>query len=95
VGLERGLLSLVRINEELLERKVAVSVYKTEINDRGGSAAMTTRHPSNHKFGTKFRRQLAVAQSVQFACGLKATELVFNGEKFVGDQGVDRRITLM
>jgi hypothetical protein len=35
----------VRINEELLERKVAVPVQKTEINDRGGSAALTTRTP--------------------------------------------------
>jgi hypothetical protein len=32
--------ALVRINEELLERKVAVPVYKTEINDRSGSAAL-------------------------------------------------------
>jgi hypothetical protein len=37
VGLERGTLSLVRIIEELLERKVAAPVYKTEINDRGDS----------------------------------------------------------
>jgi hypothetical protein len=49
VGLERGPLSLVRINEELLERKVAAPVYKTEINDRGGSAALTRRHPSIRK----------------------------------------------
>jgi hypothetical protein len=28
----------VRINEELPEREVAALVYKTEINDRGGSA---------------------------------------------------------
>jgi hypothetical protein len=27
--------------------------------------------------GTKFRRQVTVAQSVQFACGLRATEFVF------------------
>jgi hypothetical protein len=45
VGLERGSLSLVRINEELLERKVAAPVEKIEINDRGGSAALTMRHP--------------------------------------------------
>jgi hypothetical protein len=32
----------MRINEELLEREVAASVYKTEIHDRGGSAALTT-----------------------------------------------------
>jgi hypothetical protein len=36
--------ALVRINKELLELEVAVPVYKTEINDRGGSAALTTRH---------------------------------------------------
>jgi hypothetical protein len=46
VGLEWGPLSLVRINEELLQRKVAAPVYKTEINDRGGSVAMTMPHPS-------------------------------------------------
>jgi hypothetical protein len=39
----------VRINEELLERKVAAPVSKTEINDRGGSSALNTRHPSIHK----------------------------------------------
>jgi hypothetical protein len=34
------------INEELLERKVAAPVYKTEINGHGGSAALTMRHLS-------------------------------------------------
>jgi hypothetical protein len=52
----------VRINEELLERKVAAPVKKTEINGCRGSAALTTRHPSlSAKVGTKFRRQVAVA----------------------------------
>jgi hypothetical protein len=37
VGLERGPLSLVRIIEELLERKVAALVWKPEINGRGNS----------------------------------------------------------
>jgi hypothetical protein len=37
VGLERGPLSNVRIIEELLGRKVAAPVYKTEINGRGES----------------------------------------------------------
>jgi hypothetical protein len=37
VGLERGPLSLVRITEELLERKVAAPVQKTEINGREDS----------------------------------------------------------
>jgi hypothetical protein len=41
--------ALMRINGELLERKVAAPVYKTEINDRGVSAALTTRHPSIRK----------------------------------------------
>jgi hypothetical protein len=41
VGLERGPLSLMRIIEELLERKVAAPVLKTEINDRRDSL----RHP--------------------------------------------------
>jgi hypothetical protein len=37
VELERGSLSLVRITDELLERKVAAPVQKTEINSRGDS----------------------------------------------------------
>jgi hypothetical protein len=41
--------SLVRINEELLEREVAAPVEKTEIDDLGGSAALTTRHPTIHR----------------------------------------------
>jgi hypothetical protein len=32
--------------------------------------------PLSAKVGTKFRQQVAVAQSVQFVCGLKATEFV-------------------
>jgi hypothetical protein len=39
----------VRINEELLEKKVKAPVWKTEINGRGRSAAVTMRYPSNHK----------------------------------------------
>ena len=35
VGLERGPFSLVRSIEELLEKKVAAPVQKTEINGRG------------------------------------------------------------
>jgi hypothetical protein len=48
MGLERGPFSLVSINEELLEKKVAAPVKKTEINGRVGSAALTTRRPSIH-----------------------------------------------
>jgi hypothetical protein len=62
VGLERGPLSLVRINEELLERKLLAPVQKTEISDRGGSAALTRDIPLSAKVGTKL--QVAVAQSV-------------------------------
>jgi hypothetical protein len=35
LSLERGLLSLMRINEELLDRKVAAPGSKTEINGHG------------------------------------------------------------
>jgi hypothetical protein len=37
MGLERGPPSLVRIIEELFEKKVAAPVQKTEINGRGNS----------------------------------------------------------
>jgi hypothetical protein len=55
VIMERGLLSLVRINEELLEREVAAPVSKTEINGRGDSAALTRDKPLSAKGGTKIR----------------------------------------
>jgi hypothetical protein len=41
--------ALVRVNEELLERKVAAPFYKTEINDRRESAVLITGHPSIHR----------------------------------------------
>jgi hypothetical protein len=41
-----------------LKEKVAAPVYKTEINDR------EYPHRSIRKFGTKFRQQVAGAQSV-------------------------------
>jgi hypothetical protein len=59
-----------------LKNKVAAPVYKTEINGRGVSAALTTRHPSIRRIGIKIGRQIVVVQSVEFACGLKATEFV-------------------
>jgi hypothetical protein len=46
VGPEWGPFSLMRKYEELLERKVVAPVLETEINDREGSAVLTTRHPS-------------------------------------------------
>jgi hypothetical protein len=39
----------MRINEKLLERKVAAPVWKTQINHREGSAVLTTRYPSVRK----------------------------------------------
>jgi hypothetical protein len=41
VGLEWVPLSLVSINEKLLERKVAAPFYKTEINGHGVSTVLT------------------------------------------------------
>jgi hypothetical protein len=63
VGLERGPLSLVSPTEELLDRKVAAPVYKTE------NTAVGIRH-ANHvapfirKSWQSFRQQAAVARSV-------------------------------
>jgi hypothetical protein len=63
VGLERGPLSLVSTTEELLDRKVAAPVYKTE------NTAVGIRHadhvaPSIRKSWQSLRRQVAVARSV-------------------------------
>jgi hypothetical protein len=70
----------VSVNEELLTENVAAPVKNTEINDRRGSAALTKRHPLSAKVGTKFRREVAVGQSVYFACRLRATESVCESE---------------
>jgi hypothetical protein len=48
MGLERGSLSLSKI-EELLERKSSGSDLENRNYGRRGSAALTTRHPSIHK----------------------------------------------
>jgi hypothetical protein len=63
VGLERGPLSLVSTTEEILDRKVAVPVYKIE------NTAIGIRHadhvaPSIRKSWQSLRRQAAVARSV-------------------------------
>jgi hypothetical protein len=57
----------VRIWEELLERELAAPEFR-----RADHA--TPLYPQ--RVGTTFRRQVAVAQPVWFACGLKATEFV-------------------
>jgi hypothetical protein len=74
VGLERGPLSLVSTTEELLDRKVAAPVYKTENTD------VEIRHadhvaPFIRKSWQSLRRQEAVARSVQFARGLRPWSL--------------------
>jgi hypothetical protein len=63
VGLERGPLSLVSTTEELLDRKIADPVKKTE------NTAVGIRHadhviPSIRKRWQSLRRQAAVARSV-------------------------------
>jgi hypothetical protein len=63
VGLERGPLSLMSTTEELLDRKVAAPVKKTE------NTAVGIRHadhmaPSIRKSWQSLRRQAAVARSV-------------------------------
>jgi hypothetical protein len=63
MGLERGPISLVSTTEELLDRKVAAPVYKTE------NTAVGIRHadhlaPYIRKKLASLRRQAAVAWSV-------------------------------
>jgi hypothetical protein len=63
VGLERGPLGLVSTTEELLDRKVAAPVYKTE------NTVVGIRHadhvaPSIRKSWQPLRREAAVARSV-------------------------------
>jgi hypothetical protein len=63
VGLERGPLSLVSTTEELLDRKVATPVYKTE-NTAAGIRHADRVAPFIRKSWQSLRRQAAVAQSV-------------------------------
>jgi hypothetical protein len=63
MGLERGAFSLVSTTEELLDRKVAAPVWKTE------NTAVGIRHadyvaPLIRKSWQSLRRQAAVARSV-------------------------------
>jgi hypothetical protein len=59
-----------------MKTSVNIAAYILDrINDRGGSVALTTRHPLSAKVWHQLRRQTAVARS--FACGVKATEFSF------------------
>jgi hypothetical protein len=61
VGLERGPLSLVSTTEELLDRKVAAPVYKTE-NTAVGIRRADHVAPFIRKSWQSLRRQAAVAR---------------------------------
>jgi methyl coenzyme M reductase subunit C-like uncharacterized protein (methanogenesis marker protein 7) len=74
VGLERGPLSLVSTIEELLGRKVAAAVKKSEITVVGFRHA-DHMAPSISKSWNYLRRQAAVARSVWFARGLRPRNL--------------------
>jgi hypothetical protein len=63
VGLERGPLSFVSTTEELLDRKVATPVYKTENTAVGIRRADHVAH-SIRKSWQLLRRQVAVARLV-------------------------------
>jgi hypothetical protein len=73
----------VRINEELLERKLAAPVSKTEINYRRGSAALTTRHHSTHKSWHKFLHELEVILRTDNIDICLISETHFTEESFI------------
>jgi hypothetical protein len=64
VGLERGPLSLVSTTEELLDRKVAAPVQKTE-NTTVGIRHAHNVVPSNHKSWQSLLRQGAIARGLR------------------------------
>jgi hypothetical protein len=80
VGLERGALSLVSTTEELLDRKIAAPVLKTE-KYAGGIRHADHVAPYIRTCWQSLRRQAAVARSVYFARGLRPWSLVFFRDK--------------
>jgi hypothetical protein len=61
--------------------KVAPPIYKTEIKGGGEPPRWPRDIPLSAKLGTKIRRPATVAQSVEFVCGIKATELIADIKK--------------
>jgi hypothetical protein len=97
VGLDRGPLSLVSTTEELLDRKVAASVNKTERIRPEGSVRLTTWHPLSAQVGNHFadkRRSLgrysSLADSdhgVFFSFLESHNERSFQGPRDIRNQG--------
>jgi hypothetical protein len=71
VGLERGPFSFVRIIEELLERKVAARVQKTEINGREESLRWPRDTPYPLKLALTSAKSGGRSLGIVRACGLK------------------------
>jgi hypothetical protein len=76
VGLERGPLSLVSTNEELLERKDSGSGLENRDYGRRGSAALIMRHPS-------IRKKLALTSSTSGGCSVGIVRWRAQATKFV------------
>jgi hypothetical protein len=76
VGLERGPLSFVRVNEELLEREVVAMSRKLRLTTVADPLRSPRDNPLSTKVGTKIGRPVTVDQPIYFACGLRATEFV-------------------
>jgi hypothetical protein len=88
VGLKRGALSLVSTTDELLDRKVAAPVYKTENTAVGIRHADHVAPSIRKKLQQSLRRQAAVARSVEFARGLRSWSLVFLVSVYISNTGV-------
>jgi hypothetical protein len=74
VVLEWGPLSLVRINEELLEKKsTRLPSRKERLTAVGVPPLWPSDTPLSVKVGTKIRRTVAVAESVYIVYGIIAT----------------------
>jgi hypothetical protein len=77
VSLERGPLSPCEDKWGAIWKKSSSSGLENRLTAVGVLPRWPRDTPLSAKVGTKFRRQMAVAQSVSFACGLKATDCLF------------------